>query len=491
VQNARHEITLERQPLADNVQSGGFLHRRYLSKYQVLTGWRVGVLAAFVGTMAVCLFNIIMTAYIVAEPWGPRRGAFGLLYTGSCDRARSLNVWIHLIVNILSTLLLGASNYCMQVLCAPTRDELVQAHAIQLWLHIGVPSFRNLRFIARDRAYVWLALFLSSIPLHLLFNSVAITSLQGNEYMVIPTTEDWLNGAAYNTSGFVDMDFNNTTRTAILSEIESFWPYSGPNENTYFYGRNAMTQNSVPATYRKVGADECFMSYRSQYVSAVGNVYIVQESPAVWRNLSMWWPQFHSNQSLTWNNTMKGRQLTADGQELTKNATFPFKSMPDFYQSNGWRCPSHTPRTCDIENSSEVPQNKLDWQPFEARVQHCLIESVEERCNVLFSIPIAALVIVSNLVKAVCMALTLYKYRRISPLVTLGDAISHFLDHPDPQTKGRCLFSRRHIETQWTWERCRGAKPDELGVEPEAYKPKQLLWQTAPSGRRWAATYFL
>lgn len=490
VQNARQEITLERQPLADNAHSGGFLHRRYPGQYQLLTGWRVGVLAAFVGTTAVCLFNIVMTAYIVAEPWGPRRGAFGLLYTGSCDRARSLNVWIHLIVNILSTLLLGASNYCMQVLCAPTRDELVQAHAIQLWLHIGVPSFRNLRFIARDRAYIWLALFLSSVPLHLFFNSVAITSLQGNEYMVIPTIEDWLDGATYNTSGFVGMDLNTTIKDAIISDIDSSWPYSISDNNTYVYGKNASNRTDVPATYREVAADECFDLYNRQYISAVGNVYIIQESPAIWRNLSEWWPQFNSNQTLTWNSSMEGRALSTDGQELTKNASFPFKSMPDFYQSNGWRCPSHTPRTCDTGNPIEVPQNRMDWQPFEARIRHCLVETVEERCNVLFSIPIAALVIVSNVVKAICMALTLYKYRRYSPLVTLGDAIAHFLDYPDPQTKGRCLFSRRHIETQWTWERSRGAKADELGVEPEVYKPKRLLWQSAPSGRRWAATYF-
>ncbi|KAF3048725.1 hypothetical protein E8E11_009855 [Didymella keratinophila] len=141
-----------------------------------------------------------MTAYIMAEPWVPFE-APSVYYT---------------------------------LAAATKQDELVQAHAIQLWLYIGIPSFRNLRFIVRDRAYVWLALFLSSVPLHLI-NSVAITSLQGNEYMVIPTTEDWLNGAAYNTSGSVNMDFNTTIRDAVLSDIESLWPYSGSDNNTYVF----------------------------------------------------------------------------------------------------------------------------------------------------------------------------------------------------------------------------------------------------------------
>ena len=441
------------------------------------------MLAAVVGTTAVCIFNIVITAYVVAGGWEAPQGGFGALYQGSCETSRSLNVWIHLLVNALSTLLLGASNYCMQVLSAPTRDELVRAHAEQLWLHIGVPSLRNLRYIARDRAYLWFALFLSSVPLHLLFNSVAFTSLQANEYMVIPTMEEWLNGAAYDTSGFVDMD-TNTTR-AIVSQIDSYRMNKTQVDGIYTYGTNG----TYEARYHKVATDVCFETYKGQYVSAPGNVYIVQESPTVWRNLTFWWPDFHDNSTFTWTRNSTNRQITAKEWDLTANASFPFKSVPDFYQSNGWRCPSHTPKTCNIDNMNEVPLNRSDWRPFEVSVDYCLIEDVPERCTLMFSIPIAVLVIFSNIVKAVCMGLTLHKYRRYSPLVTLGDAVAHFLDHPDPQTKGRCLFSRRHVEAQWTWERCHGAKHNELGVDPEEYNPKRQLWKTAPSGRRWVATY--
>lgn len=70
--------------------------------------------------------------------------------------------------NALGTLLLSGSNYCMQVLCAPTRRELDQAHAQGRWLDIGVPSFRNLWRISPKRVVVWWVLGLSSIPLHLL-----------------------------------------------------------------------------------------------------------------------------------------------------------------------------------------------------------------------------------------------------------------------------------------------------------------------------------
>ena len=115
-----------------------------------LTGWRMGVLIALVGTTLVCLFNVVVTNYVLFR--GTTKSGYGTIHSGECKKTRGLNVWVHLVVNVLSTLLLGASNYCMQVLSAPTREELVRAHAKRLWLRIGIPSFRNLRYIARGRA---------------------------------------------------------------------------------------------------------------------------------------------------------------------------------------------------------------------------------------------------------------------------------------------------------------------------------------------------
>ena len=37
----------------------------------------------------------------------------GVLYHGSCDRVHNLSIGLHLVINILSTILLGASNYTM------------------------------------------------------------------------------------------------------------------------------------------------------------------------------------------------------------------------------------------------------------------------------------------------------------------------------------------------------------------------------------------
>jgi hypothetical protein len=92
------------------------------------------------------------------------------LYRDECATISALNTFIHAIVNVISTALLGCSNLCMQLLVAPTRQEVETAHAkiSPVSLDIGVPSVKNLRFISRKRATLWLLLGAASLPLHLL-----------------------------------------------------------------------------------------------------------------------------------------------------------------------------------------------------------------------------------------------------------------------------------------------------------------------------------
>ncbi|KAE9390053.1 hypothetical protein BT96DRAFT_738538, partial [Gymnopus androsaceus JB14] len=92
----------------------------------------------------------------------------GVVYQGDCNTVDHLDIGIHLVINILSTLLLGASNYIMQSLSAPTRTEIDQAHKRGSWLDIGVQSMRNLVYTSRWKRWLWISLAVFSIPLHLL-----------------------------------------------------------------------------------------------------------------------------------------------------------------------------------------------------------------------------------------------------------------------------------------------------------------------------------
>ncbi|KAF2108210.1 hypothetical protein BDV96DRAFT_285358 [Lophiotrema nucula] len=85
-----------------------------------------------------------------------------------------ISVGIHLLINALSTILLAASNYTMQVLSSPTRGDLDKAHRSGKWFDIGVLSSRNLSTIPGRRLLLCIVLGFSSIPLHLFYNSAAI-----------------------------------------------------------------------------------------------------------------------------------------------------------------------------------------------------------------------------------------------------------------------------------------------------------------------------
>src|SRR4051812_17828327 len=89
-------------------------------------------------------------------------------FTGDCDKVARMTTALHLLINILSTLLLGASNFCMQRLVSPTRREVDVCHGKKKWLDIGMPSVRNLFSISKGRTAIWFLLALSSAPLHFL-----------------------------------------------------------------------------------------------------------------------------------------------------------------------------------------------------------------------------------------------------------------------------------------------------------------------------------
>lgn len=129
-----------------------------------LSGWRFGIFNFAVWAMIVFIINLVVTI------WGTVsfKKSQGVLSTGECGRTKTLNSGLHVLINVLSTILLSGSNYCMQCLSAPTRGEVDKAHAARRWLDIGVPSVRNLRHISRQRLVLWILLAISSLPLHLL-----------------------------------------------------------------------------------------------------------------------------------------------------------------------------------------------------------------------------------------------------------------------------------------------------------------------------------
>ena len=129
-------------------------------------GWRSGIAGFSILATMVLLANIsalIWTATHLDD------GPFATMAVQSCKSVANLSFWVHLGINVFSAGLLAGSNYCMQCLSSPTRDEVDIAHARCSYLTIGIFSWRNMVSFRKRRIYLLLVLVLSSVPLHFVY----------------------------------------------------------------------------------------------------------------------------------------------------------------------------------------------------------------------------------------------------------------------------------------------------------------------------------
>jgi hypothetical protein len=117
--------------------------------------------------------SLVLGVNITILVLGAKRGrgfenGFAVPMSGLAEEMSRWSSGIHILINALSTLLLAASNYTMQVLSSPTRKDVDKAHAKHEHLDVGVLSVRNLSRIPRRRLLLFIIMGLSSIPVHLL-----------------------------------------------------------------------------------------------------------------------------------------------------------------------------------------------------------------------------------------------------------------------------------------------------------------------------------
>ena len=186
-------------------------YRRVRDVWRKLNGYHFGVMCCAWTSAVVLMINLTATTWGVKK-FGITDG-LGTLQVGDCGSTSRIGFWLHLIINGLSTLLLGASNYSMQCLSAPTRSEIDRAHRKYIWLDIGTPSVRNLRRISWSRIGLWWALAISSIPLHLFWNSAVLSTLYSREYYVLVVPTSFPIGAPFNTSSYYSSDYSNNNST--------------------------------------------------------------------------------------------------------------------------------------------------------------------------------------------------------------------------------------------------------------------------------------
>jgi hypothetical protein len=235
------------------------------SKKRKLQGWRFGLAMSASSATVVLLMNVLLV--VGAASTSKLVDGIGTLYMGQCNRVNTWNTALHAIINILSSILLSASNYATQVLASPTRSECDKAHARRDWLDIGISGLRNLTRISWQRRILWALLGISSIPIHLLFNSAVFKTLDANEYTYYVVSEDFLEGAPI--SSYDPAPELN----AFAPELNGTRPWHDADLKA---ARERYHENI--ALYEHLSPLECISKYGGTFVSGYSNLFLVTKS---------------------------------------------------------------------------------------------------------------------------------------------------------------------------------------------------------------------
>ena len=449
--------------------------RRARSWYRLPSGWRVGITLSAVAAFVSLIANLTLAVWSTTHRGDNSLGVLIEVFRGDCVEASRLNLWVHLAVNTISTILLSASNYTMQCVVAPTRADIDRTHAKMKWLDIGVPSLRNIRHISTWRKTMWTLLFLSSLPLHLMFNSVFFVSIATYDYNVIFATPNFTTGADFSTAN---------GRNTVYFQPPSF------KENLTSVQSSVMQQE-----WERLENADCIRAYANDLITDRRHVVVVSSNASI-----------HDT----------GSVIGSQNQEYILPERWYV--LQEGYDPYTWICSDRDLRVLQptphkIDNSyapqcykyaqrlTKIPDQ---WSPSEFRADYCLSEQVQGSCAANVNNAIIWIIVVCNIIKLAVMAYLASSNVLTQPLVTIGDAITSFVMKPDPTTNNMCLISRRdmtdytdYIDLQSHNNHLHLLNPLPMKpwhpAEPQRWKPKALRWSSAASKKRWtwAITFFL
>ena len=136
------------------------------SQTRPISSYRVFLVARIIAIAIIFFFNIIWLVRAKVQH-GTTHG-FGTVDRGACDTIENLNSRMHVVINVLSTVLLASTTTFMILAYSPTRSEIDTAHRKQQHLTVGSIGVRNLSHISGKRAAIYIILLLALAPVHLL-----------------------------------------------------------------------------------------------------------------------------------------------------------------------------------------------------------------------------------------------------------------------------------------------------------------------------------
>jgi hypothetical protein len=243
------------------------------------------------------------------------------------------------------------------------------------------------------------------------YNSAVFSTLATTEYAVVVAAPEFLDGGAWNVT-----DYNNPDYSPSYSDVAAILTNATTNKNNRF---------------TRFNKTDCIKAYSVEFLSARKDVIVISTN--------------HNSTNSIFYSMVLGTYAAAN-----------FTSA----LCGGYTCTAILAQPGGTDDPGDI--------------DYCLSQEIDEECKLQFSLYIMITVILCNLVKLVIMSLTIWKHLS-PPLVTLGDAVSSFLEAPDKSTEGMCVITKADIlEGAWKEQRT-----------PKAHPLVREFWFSAVSWKRW------
>ena len=364
-------------------------------------GWRFTMACALIGTVLILICNIIFMIWSSQQPMSTNNNF--LLFSGDCTAMKTVDTWVHLTINILSTLLLGASNYTLQILVAPAREDIDAIHALHKSVDIAVPSIGNWTFMTLRKRILFSILVVTSLPLHLVYNSVIFSTNSAIEYRATAVSSDFLQhnptATPWNDAILQNTTFYNVTQLRANSSIDHI-SFAKASVNQFWHDANN-------GSFTTMDSDHCYDAVSNIYESTYSNVILFTNFSSRDKSLLS---SYRSNSTDLSSTPYKfGKQYWCNQIECS--------GLPD----DGWVIPY--PLSDDGPRSYNV-----------AQVTSCSVQQGLRHCTVELIPKLLTIVMICNFLKGVVLAYILISNVCSEPLLTLGDAIASLLEISDKYT---------------------------------------------------------
>ena len=179
-------------------------------------------------------------------------------------------------------------------------------------------------------------LALSSIPIHLIYNSAIFSSLDTNIYSIVLANEDFLNGEPFSSTVNIGYGFNRT--------------YSSHNSQLRSIQKLFSENYSNPSIIQKLTNAECIQAYGTEYVAHNNDLVLITSAHGNATSNTVYWDWL-------------GMLTAAARHESTYN----------------WMCQHNRDYLFSSKcNPSKLKQNAGSWTINGYKIDYCLV-SVEDR----------------------------------------------------------------------------------------------------------------